>query len=164
LSDASLNDAVFSESSAAIRPWPHSTCAQNRLLNVCSVTSDDSALLIVAHGSTVNPDSSTPTLAHAAEIWRRKFLQRWSALFGKRTPICATRSFCSISNQVVKLTPARISSMKVFRERKSVLGSNRHRLQQMAHTIDRVQVNVVRPAAHQLFTYQTYRIVLPGGH
>jgi sirohydrochlorin cobaltochelatase len=30
------------------------------------------ALLIVAHGSTVNPDSSKPTLAHAAEIRRRK--------------------------------------------------------------------------------------------
>src|SRR5438874_5566298 len=30
------------------------------------------ALLIVAHGSTVNPDSSAPTLAHAAEIRRRK--------------------------------------------------------------------------------------------
>jgi hypothetical protein len=25
-------------------------------------------LLIVAHGSTVNPDSSAPTLAHAVEI------------------------------------------------------------------------------------------------
>jgi sirohydrochlorin cobaltochelatase len=32
----------------------------------------DSALLIVAHGSTVNPDSSAPTLAQAAEIRRRK--------------------------------------------------------------------------------------------
>ena len=31
---------------------------------------DHSALLIVAHGSTVNPDSSAPTLAHAAEIRR----------------------------------------------------------------------------------------------
>src|SRR6266704_2260258 len=31
-----------------------------------------SALLIVAHGSTVNPDSSAPTLGHAAEIRRRK--------------------------------------------------------------------------------------------
>ena len=29
------------------------------------------ALLIVGHGSTVNPDSSAPTLAHAAEIRRR---------------------------------------------------------------------------------------------
>jgi hypothetical protein len=30
----------------------------------------NSALLIVAHGSTVNPDSSAPTLAHATEIRR----------------------------------------------------------------------------------------------
>ncbi|SRR6266480_5206056 len=30
-----------------------------------------SALLIVGHGSTVNPDSSAPTLAHASEIRRR---------------------------------------------------------------------------------------------
>src|SRR6266496_3394358 len=30
------------------------------------------ALLIVAHGSTVNPDSSAPTLAHAVEIRRRE--------------------------------------------------------------------------------------------
>jgi sirohydrochlorin cobaltochelatase len=41
-------------------------------LKVSSVRSDDSALLIVAHGSTVNPDSSAPTLAHAAEIRRRE--------------------------------------------------------------------------------------------
>jgi hypothetical protein len=32
----------------------------------------DTGLLIVAHGSTVNPDSSAPTLAHAAEIRRRE--------------------------------------------------------------------------------------------
>lgn len=33
---------------------------------------NDAALIIVGHGSTVNPDSSAPTLAHAAEIRRRK--------------------------------------------------------------------------------------------
>ena len=53
----------------------------------------DAALLIVAHGSTVNPDSSAPTLEHAAEIRRRKFLPRWSARFGKRSRACATRLF-----------------------------------------------------------------------
>src|SRR5260370_1161077 len=31
----------------------------------------ESALLIVGHGSTVNPDLSAPTLAHATEIRRR---------------------------------------------------------------------------------------------
>jgi hypothetical protein len=41
----------------------HSTRAQDKLLNVSSVKSDNSALLTVAHGSTVNPDSSAPTLA-----------------------------------------------------------------------------------------------------
>ena len=46
-----------------------------------------SALLIVAHGSTVNPDSSAPTLAHVAEIRRRKFLQMWDARFGKRNRV-----------------------------------------------------------------------------
>ena len=30
-----------------------------------------SALLIVGHGSTVNPDSGAPSLAHAAAIRRR---------------------------------------------------------------------------------------------
>jgi sirohydrochlorin cobaltochelatase len=86
LSDASLNDAVFSESSAAIRCWPHSTCAQGRLLNVCYVKTGNSALLIVAHGSTVNPDSSAPTLAHAAEIRRRKVFADVGCAFWKEEP------------------------------------------------------------------------------
>ena len=44
-------------------------CAQSRLLDVCCVISKlDSALLIIGPGSTVNPDSSAPTLTHAAEI------------------------------------------------------------------------------------------------
>jgi sirohydrochlorin cobaltochelatase len=55
-------------------------------LNVSSVRSDDSALLIVAHGSTVNPDSSAPTLAHAAEIWRRKIFAQVECAFWKEEP------------------------------------------------------------------------------
>jgi sirohydrochlorin cobaltochelatase len=55
-------------------------------LNVSSVTSDDSALLIVAHGSTVNPDSSAPTLAHAAEIRRRKIFAEIECAFWKEEP------------------------------------------------------------------------------
>jgi sirohydrochlorin cobaltochelatase len=47
---------------------------------------DDSALLIVAHGSTVNPDSSTPTLAHAAEIRRRKVFADVGCAFWKEEP------------------------------------------------------------------------------
>src|SRR5437867_9492143 len=44
------------------------------------------ALLIVAHGSTVNPDSSAPTLGHAAEIRRRKVFADVSCAFWKEEP------------------------------------------------------------------------------
>jgi sirohydrochlorin cobaltochelatase len=44
------------------------------------------ALLIVAHGSTVNPDSSGPTLAHAAEIQRRKIFADVGCAFWKEEP------------------------------------------------------------------------------
>jgi sirohydrochlorin cobaltochelatase len=47
---------------------------------------DKSALLIVAHGSTVNPDSSAPTLAHAAEIGRRKVFAQVECGFWKEEP------------------------------------------------------------------------------
>jgi sirohydrochlorin cobaltochelatase len=51
------------------------------------VTSNSSsALLIVAHGSTVNPDSSAPTLAHAAEIRRRKIFADVGCAFWKEEP------------------------------------------------------------------------------
>ena len=50
------------------------------------VTSDEVALLIVAHGSTVNPDSSAPTLAHAAEIWRRGIFADVQCAFWKEEP------------------------------------------------------------------------------
>ena len=46
----------------------------------------DQALLIVGHGSTVNPDSSAPTLAHAAEIQRRGVFQQVSCAFWKEEP------------------------------------------------------------------------------
>ena len=45
-----------------------------------------SALLIVGHGSTVNPDSSAPTLAHATEIRRRKIYVDVSCAFWKEEP------------------------------------------------------------------------------
>jgi len=44
------------------------------------------ALLIVGHGSTVNPDSSAPTLAHAAEIRRRNFFVDVACAFWKEEP------------------------------------------------------------------------------
>ena len=46
----------------------------------------DAALLIVAHGSTVNPDSSAPTLAHATEIRRRKVFADVECAFWKEEP------------------------------------------------------------------------------
>jgi sirohydrochlorin cobaltochelatase len=64
----------------------HSTCAHDRLLKVSSVRSEDRGLLIVAHGSTVNPDSSAPTLAHAAEIRQRKIFAQVECAFWKEEP------------------------------------------------------------------------------
>ena len=46
----------------------------------------DAALLIVAHGSTVNPDSSAPTVAHAAEIRRRGIFADVGCAFWKEEP------------------------------------------------------------------------------
>jgi sirohydrochlorin cobaltochelatase len=44
------------------------------------------ALLIVGHGSTVNPDSSAPSLAHAAEIRRRNLFADVACAFWKEEP------------------------------------------------------------------------------
>jgi sirohydrochlorin cobaltochelatase len=46
----------------------------------------DSALLVVGHGSTVNPHSSTPTLAHAIEIRRRNIFGNVQCAFWKEEP------------------------------------------------------------------------------
>lgn len=45
-----------------------------------------SALLIVGHGSTVNPDSSAPTFDHAAEIHRRGLFAEVHSAFWKEEP------------------------------------------------------------------------------
>jgi len=63
----------------------HWTCAHGSLRKISSVRSD-SGLLIVAHGSTVNPDSSAPTLAHAAEIRRRDIFADVECAFWKEEP------------------------------------------------------------------------------
>jgi sirohydrochlorin cobaltochelatase len=47
---------------------------------------DKTALLIVGHGSTVNPDSSTPTRRHAAEIQKRKIFADVRCAFWKEEP------------------------------------------------------------------------------
>ncbi len=46
----------------------------------------NAALLVVAHGSTVNPDSSAPTLAHAAGIRRRNLFSEVECAFWKEEP------------------------------------------------------------------------------
>jgi sirohydrochlorin cobaltochelatase len=50
------------------------------------VSRSTSALLIVGHGSTVNPDSSTPTLMHAANIRRRGMFADVACGFWKEEP------------------------------------------------------------------------------
>src|SRR5437868_15533129 len=56
-------------------------------LSLSAVTHQtDAALLIVAHGSTVNPDSSAPTLAHAADIRRRNIFADVECAFWKEEP------------------------------------------------------------------------------
>lgn len=46
----------------------------------------DSALVLLGHGSTVNPDSSTPTLLHADEIRRRGLFREVACAFWKEEP------------------------------------------------------------------------------
>jgi sirohydrochlorin cobaltochelatase len=46
----------------------------------------DSALLLLGHGSTENPDSSAPTLAHADEIRRRGLFAEVQCAFWKEEP------------------------------------------------------------------------------
>jgi len=54
---------------------------------------NNTALLIVAHGSTVNPDSSAPTLAHTTEIRRRKIFGDVECAFWKEEPSLRDASF-----------------------------------------------------------------------
>jgi sirohydrochlorin cobaltochelatase len=69
------------------------------------VRPDDSALLIVAHGSTVNPDSSAPTLAHATEIRRRKIFADVGCAFWKEEP--------SLRDAIFLFDPERIREVYV---------------------------------------------------
>ncbi len=48
----------------------------------------DSALVIVGHGSTVNPDSSAPTFDHAEELVRRGVFGEVHCAFWKEEPSC----------------------------------------------------------------------------
>src|SRR2546428_13238704 len=50
------------------------------------LSKNKSAMLIVAHGSTMNPDSSSPTWTHAREIERRKIFAEVQCAFWKEEP------------------------------------------------------------------------------
>ena len=60
----------------------------------------DAALLIVGHGSTVNPDSSAPTLAHAAEIRRRNIFSEVECAFWKEEPSLRDARFLFEPNSI----------------------------------------------------------------
>jgi sirohydrochlorin cobaltochelatase len=53
---------------------------------MAGVARPHSALLIVGHGSTVNPDSSAPSRSHAAEIRRRNLFLDVACAFWKEEP------------------------------------------------------------------------------
>jgi sirohydrochlorin cobaltochelatase len=53
---------------------------------VSSLRKQGSALVLVGHGSTVNPDSSLPTFAHAEEIRRRRIFSEVHCAFWKEEP------------------------------------------------------------------------------
>ena len=81
-----------------IRHW---TFSIGRWTFLSSMSSNKgSALLIVAHGSTLNPDSSAPTLAHAPEIRRRKIFAGVVCLLEKETKSARCDFFCSNRNRL----------------------------------------------------------------
>src|SRR5947199_723218 len=63
------------------------------------------ALLIAGHGSTVNPDSRAPTLAHAAEIRRRNIFAEVQCAFWKEEP--------SLRDAIFLFDPDRIKNVYV---------------------------------------------------
>lgn len=67
-----------------------------------------SALLIVGHGSTLNPDSSAPTFDHAAELIRRGVFAEVHSAFWKEEP-SYRQAFHSIDADEVYVVPNFIS-------------------------------------------------------
>ncbi|HST31673.1 MAG TPA: CbiX/SirB N-terminal domain-containing protein [Chthoniobacterales bacterium] len=60
----------------------------------------DAGLLIVGHGSTVNPDSSAPTQAHGAEIRRRNIFAEVQCAFWKEEPSLRDARFLFDSKKI----------------------------------------------------------------
>jgi len=69
------------------------------------ISGADSGLLIVGHGSTVNPDSDAPTLAHAANIRQRNIFADVQCAFWKEEP--------SLRDALFLFDPATIKSVYV---------------------------------------------------
>jgi sirohydrochlorin cobaltochelatase len=70
------------------------------VVNLGVARKTDTALLIVAHGSTVNPDSSAPTLAHAAEIRSRNIFADVECAFWKEEPSLRDAKFLFDSESI----------------------------------------------------------------
>ena len=68
-------------------------------LEVCAVASKAS-LLIVGHGSTINPDSSAPTWRHAAEIRKRGLFADVQCAFWKEEPSLRDARFLFDPDQI----------------------------------------------------------------
>ncbi len=68
----------------------------------------DAALVIVGHGSTVNPDSSEPTLRHADEIRSRGIFREVACCFWKEEP-SMREVYDMLDSKVVYLVPNFIS-------------------------------------------------------
>jgi sirohydrochlorin cobaltochelatase len=73
-------ETVFSE----IRHW--TLGVRRSTFSSIMDRTQNAALLIVGHGSTVNPASSTPTLMHAASIRRREIFAEVACCFWKEEP------------------------------------------------------------------------------
>jgi sirohydrochlorin cobaltochelatase len=68
----------------------------------------NAALVIVGHGSTVNPDSSEPTWRHADEIRRRGIFQEVACCFWKEEPSMA-EIYDTVESDLVYMVPNFIS-------------------------------------------------------
>lgn len=65
-----------------------------------SIAKPDSALLIVGHGSTENPDSSAPYFAHASEIRERGIFREVHCCFWKEEPSMREARFLIDADEV----------------------------------------------------------------
>ena len=78
------NPAIPFRKPRSLPRWILSQTPRLRLRQAVEIQT--AALLIVGHGSTVNPDSSTPTWTHAREIQRRNIFADVRCAFWKEEP------------------------------------------------------------------------------